>query len=131
MFRCFAVSLFPHHESLLDFPVSGVHFLRSPGLFFPGFIIFVETSDRFAVCFSRRGEIRLLSGFHLSGITYFSVFFSHVRKFGLLSSILSTSLKTKIFDISSAIISAKRLLGFSVFAHLENVVSGLFLGDYR
>lgn len=45
---------------------------------------------------------------------------------------LSTSLETKIFEITCAIIiSAKRLLEFLLFTNFENSLSELFFGDYR
>lgn len=65
-------------------------------------------------------EIRILSGLRLSGFTYFTVFFSHVRQFGFYRTLfISLIFKTKSLEITRVIVvPAKRLfavLGISRF----------------
>lgn len=90
-------------------------------------ILFVEIyrSNRLLAFFFCK--ILLLSKFHLSDFTYFSVLLFMLANLVLIG-LLSTSCSNKIFEIPYIIISAKRSLRVSDI--LKIVYQGLFFGDY-
>lgn len=99
--------------------VFGVYFFEIQGCIFSAYC-FSQKSVKFGACLLQHAEIRFLSGLCPSGITIFSVFFTHVRQ---------------IFEISYVFVSAKSLFGvFSIYRFQKYFVGGYFpviISKYR